>query len=207
MLFINSTLPVNAIDHDNFNHVIAEAELIVADRIGPKVMKLKNGNIIKLFRRKRWLSTAMVTPYAVRFINNAFSLKKLGIQTIRPVNLFHCSENKTHLVEYEPLPGNLLRQRLQQATDNSLFEQTAKFIAELHHKGIYFRSLHFENIVLNDNGLGLIDVADMKIYNSPLPQRLRERNFQHFMRYPQDAKLFQAFGENQFQKLYSEQGN
>jgi tRNA A-37 threonylcarbamoyl transferase component Bud32 len=187
---------------ESFDDLTASAELIVADKAGPKVMQLDNGNMIKLFRRKRLISSALFAPYAVRFCNNAFRLKELHIPTITPVEIHHCQQRQMHLVEYEPLPGELLRGRLQTGKDNALFVKTAKFIAELHNKGVYFRSLHFENIVYHDGRLGLIDIADMKIYRKPLGKSLQQRNFQHFMRYPADAELINNFGFQQFETAY-----
>ncbi|MCW8964080.1 MAG: hypothetical protein OQL16_09800, partial [Gammaproteobacteria bacterium] len=153
-MFLKSILPIQTITAEVFDQRIASAELIVADRIGPKVMHLDNGNIIKLFRRKRAISSALFAPYAVRFSNNAFRLKELDIPTITPIGIQHCPQRKTHIVEYQPLPGELLRGLLQKDGSEALFQQTAEFIAELHNKGIYFRSLHFENIVYHDGRLG-----------------------------------------------------
>ena len=201
-MWLQSKLPIQPITAEAFDLYVAEAELIVADLMGPKVMRLGNGNIIKLFRRKRWLSSAMFAPYAVRFVNNAFKLKTLGIPTITPIALSHCSQRQIHVVEYQPLPGELLRSQLKASHDGELFKLTAQFIAKLHLKGIYFRSLHFENIVLHKGKLGLIDIADMKIYNQPLSEPLRQRNFQHFMRYPADAELINGFGISKFEALY-----
>lgn len=203
MFTLHSQLPVQTIHQDDYDNMLDKAELIVADRIAPKVMQLENGNFIKLFRRKRWLSTAMFAPYAVRFANNAIQLKALDIPCITPVKILHCVQAQTHIVEYEPLPGRLLRGELAQSQDEALFTTTAVFIATLHNRGIYFRSLHFENVVVTEHGLGLIDVADMKIHNTSLPRRLRIRNFQHFMRYPQDAALIQGFGEEKFHDIYT----
>jgi len=201
-MFLKSILPVQTITAEVFDQRVTSAELIVADQIGPKVMGLDNGNIIKLFRRKRVISSAMFAPYAVRFINNAFRLKELDIPTITPLEIQHCPQRKTHIVEYQPLPGELLRGQLQKDNNKSLFQQTAEFIAELHNKGIYFRSLHFENVVYHDGRLGLIDIADMKIYRKPLSESLRQRNFQHFLRYPADAELINHYGQDKFKIIY-----
>ena len=201
-MILKSVLPVRSITDKSFAELTGAAKLIVADSHGPKVMQLDNGNIIKLFRRKRVISSAMFAPYAVRFGNNALRLKELGIPTITPVSLLYCKQQAMHIVEYEPLRGDLLRGLLQQDGNKALFELTASFIAKLHHKGIYFRSLHFENIIHHNGQLGLIDVADMKIYRKPLGKALRQRNFRHFMRYPADAQLIKGYGVQQFEDIY-----
>lgn len=203
-MFLKCNLPVTTISADHLKQLIASAELIVADMSGPKVMKLDNGNMIKLFRRKRLISSAAFAPYAIRFVNNAFRLKELGIPTINPLNIMYCAGTGVHVVEYEPLEGYLLRGLLKQENHENLFAETARFIAKLHRKGIYFRSLHFENIISHHGALGLIDIADMKIYPGPLRVSLRRRNFQHFLRYPMDAELIHRFGRERFQRIYDE---
>jgi hypothetical protein len=201
---LRSKLPIERISPDQFNTIVAPAELIVADLNGPKVLKLPNGNMIKLFRRKRLLSSAMFAPYAVRFVNNAFRLKELGIPTITPVQILHCAELSIHSVEYQPLQGELLRGLLQESGSDDLFARTAQFIAELHKKGVYFRSLHFENVISSQGQLGLIDIADMKIYPGALSASLRKRNFDHFLRYPADAELISRFGRERFESIYTQ---
>jgi len=63
----------------------------------------------------------------------------------------------------------------------------AAFVAKLHNEGIYFRSLHFGNILIIDgDGFGLIDVADMKIKDRSLGIGMRIRNFNHLRRYEID---------------------
>jgi hypothetical protein len=201
---LKSKLPVERISPDQFNALVDPAELIVADLNGPKVLKLANGNMIKLFRRKRLLSSAVFAPYAVRFVNNAFRLRDLGIPTITPVQILHCAELSIHVVEYRPLQGELLRGLLQLPGSDDLFARTARFIAELHNKGVYFRSLHFENVVSSEGQLGLIDIADMKIYPGALSTSLRKRNFEHFLRYPADAELIGRFGRQRFESIYKQ---
>ena len=204
-MLLKSLLPITAISAEKLDQLIASAELIVADLMGPKVMQLDNGNMIKLFRRKRLLSSALFAPYAVRFTNNAYKLKTLDIPTITPVELFYCPQRKIHIIEYQPLDGEMLRGQLKESTDDKLFNLTARFIAELHRKGIYFRSLHFENIIYHEHKLGLIDIADMKIYPRPLSRALRQRNFQHFMRYAADAALINRFGQDKFEAIYQKE--
>ena len=200
---LDDTIPYNKhISESEYNRLVSTSRLIVSDLLGPKVMRHANGNIIKIFRRKRFFSSAMFAPYAIRFINNALRLRALDIPTVTPLSLQYCPANRMHIVEYEPLEGDVLRGILQSDGTDEQFILTARFIAELHHKGVYFRSLHFENIVKHDDRLGLIDIADMKIYRHPLSPSLRQRNFQHFMRYPQDAALIRKFGEEQFHRQY-----
>ena len=54
---------------------------------------------------------------------------------------------------------------------------------------MYFRSLHFGNVVLTpENTLGLIDIADLSCQATPLSQSKRRRNFSHLRRYAEDRQ-------------------
>ena len=71
----------------------------------------------------------------------------------------------------------------------ALVERFGKFLAQLHDKKVYFRSLHLGNVLLMDDGeFALIDIADMRIYPSPLRNALRQRNLRHMQRYPEDRR-------------------
>lgn len=69
-------------------------------------------------------------------------------------------------------------------------------IAELHNKGVYFRSLHLGNVVQDENGqLGLIDISDMVCSSAPLGRLKRSRNFQHLFRYERDVDNLRPYGD------------
>jgi len=54
---------------------------------------------------------------------------------------------------------------------------------------VYFRSLHFGNVVLTpDNTLGLIDIADLRCQKRTLSDSKRLRNFAHLLRYKEDRQ-------------------
>lgn len=68
-----------------------------------------------------------------------------------------------------------------------------RFLGQLHRQGVYFRSLHFGNLVVGDGGVfGLIDVADLEFRAAPLPPSLVVRNLRHLLRYPQDGDRVRA---------------
>ena len=103
-------------------------------------------------------------------------------------------------VTYSPLPGLTLRQALQSLDSSlreSLIERFGRFMAQLHERGVYFRSLHLGNVLLMDDGeFALIDIADLRIFPSALRNALRQRNLRHMQRYPQDRNwLFEAHFE------------
>lgn len=164
------------------------AEVIESDAYGDKVLLLTDGTYLKLFRRKRLLSTALIFPYAQRFEKNSVKLAALNIPSVSIINLFRIHSVKRTAVHYSPLAGTTLR-KMENGIDDAQASKLGKFIRGLHDKGVYFRSLHLGNIVLTpENQLGLIDIADMKFFYRSLSLKLRLRNFQHSARYPNDRE-------------------
>ena len=54
--------------------------------------------------------------------------------------------------------------------------------------------MHLGNVVLTPEGqLGLIDIADMKVYGGSLRKGLRLRNLHHLWRYEQDRRAISIY--------------
>ncbi|WP_323149305.1 toluene tolerance protein [Pseudomonas oryzihabitans] len=163
------------------------AQVLEADAYGEKVLQLPDGTYLKLFRRKRLLTSAALYPYAQRFADNTGRLAHLGIPCPRILAVYRITSIARDAVHYEPLPGQTLRQLMTEDSPE-LRLRLALFIAKLHEQGIYFRSLHLGNIVLTPCGtFGLIDIADLRCLDAPLSRRMRLRNFHHMLRYSQDS--------------------
>ena len=196
------------IDHSRYLELLAGAEVLERDGHGEKVLALADGTLVKIFRRKRWLSTASLIPYARRFVRNTHRLAERGILTVSVVDLAYCPAVARHLVTYRPLPGTTLRQALRDSASQrrTLLAAFAHYIARLHQKGIYFRSLHFGNVIVPPDGgeLGLIDVADMSVQGRPLTPRRRVRNFSHILRYREDRLALRESGWPEFLDNYLE---
>ena len=192
-------IPVQNLLPEGFNQLCADAHVIEADGLGPKVLRLADGRFLKVFRPRRWYTSGSFNPYSERFASNAEQLRTLGIPTPQILGLYRLPDASS-AVSYSPLPGLTLRQALQ-SLDNSLreslIERFGQFMAQLHERGVYFRSLHLGNVLLMDDGeFGLIDIADLRIFPSPLRNALRQRNLRHMQRYPQDrAWLFETHFE------------
>ncbi|MEA3545590.1 MAG: toluene tolerance protein, partial [Thermodesulfobacteriota bacterium] len=164
--------------------LIQSCKVLEKDGHGEKVLLADNGQIIKIFRRKRLLSSALFFPYVRRFASNAKRLQRLDIHTITVLKFAHCCQPKRDLVWYEPIAGETLRNYCQLEKSELIIETLARFVAELHQKGILFRSLHWGNIIVAvDLSLGLIDIADIRFYRQSLSPTLRQRNFSHLLRY------------------------
>ncbi|MDP3283227.1 MAG: hypothetical protein Q8M56_02235 [Desulfobacterales bacterium] len=164
------------------------AEILASDSFGEKVLRLKDGSIIKLFRTKRIISSALFYPYALRFIKNAAKLQDIGIRTVTIIDSYKIPAIKRTAVHYMELEGETLRNHIMHHSLNcDIAKKLAAFIARLHNEGVYFRSVHFGNLLITpDNSFGLIDIADMKIKSRSLNIGRRIRNFHHLTRYEID---------------------
>ena len=192
-------MPVQSLKPESFEQLSSNAQVIEADGLGPKVLRLEDGRFLKVFRPRRWYTSGSFNPYSERFASNSEQLRTLGIPAPQVLNLYALADGSSAVV-YTPLPGLTLRQALQSLDSSlreSLIERFGRFVAVLHERGVYFRSLHLGNVLLMDDGeFGLIDVADLRIYPSPLRNALRQRNLNHMQRYPQDRSwLFETHFE------------
>ncbi|BFO06464.1 Uncharacterised protein [Pseudomonas putida] len=180
----------------DFDQLTLGAKVLEADSYGAKVYLLGNGNILKIFRRKRLISSALLRPYSQRFVENAARLTQLGIPTLQVISHHKLELPGRTAVLYRPLPGETLLQlsRKPGFSWDALMPQLIELIRHLHRSGIYFRSLHLGNVVMTpDQRLGLIDVADMRFLRAPLSARMVRRNVQHMARYIEREKLANQF--------------
>lgn len=188
---------------DQYRSLRADAEVIEADGHGEKVLRLADGTFLKLFRRKRLISSALLYPYAKRFADNIEALKHRGIACPSVIGVYRVATIHRDLVHYRPLLGRTLRQINDPTERSELRARFGAFVAELHNKGVYFRSLHLGNVVLGENGLlGLIDIADLNAGTSTLSKRKRMRNFRHILRYPEDRHWLINDGDRAFFDSY-----
>jgi len=197
-----STMHAHRLCQRDLQQLTHNALVLEADSLGPKVLRLEDGQFLKIFRRKRWLTSALLRPYSRRFINNAKRLQSLGIATLNARTLYELPDKSISAVLYTPLPGTSLAQLAEQPDFSwvPILPELIRFVRELHRKGIYFRSLHLGNIVLTPQGsLGLIDIADMRFLGRPLPKHLIRRNLAHFNRYLQQEGQQDTFP---FSQLY-----
>lgn len=189
-----------------FAQLQADAEILEQDAHGIKVLRLPGGDMLKLFRVKRPISSARVYSHARSFCRNAERLQALGVPTVAIKQLFHFADGIHSAVRYQPLPGTTLRQlALAGRLDRALLRQMAAFVARLHGHGVLFRSLHFGNIVQTPTGaLGLIDIADLSIQPFALSCAARLRNFRHLCRLAPDRLAFGQPGWQLFLDIYRE---
>ena len=185
---------MKSLDNEQYLKMRAGADVTAADEHGDKVLLLKDGTYLKLFRVKRLFTSARLFPYWRRFEKNAEALHALGVPTLKVIESIRLPEIDRTAVHYEPLPGNILREVPD--FDARLVSRLGAFIKELHDKGVYLRSMHLGNVVLTpEDELGLIDIADMKVYGGALRKGLRLRNLHHLWRYEQDRRAISPYQE------------
>lgn len=177
------------VSREDFLALTSGAQVIEADSFGEKMLLLPDGSLLKLFRRKRLISSAAWYPYARRFVDNAGALDRLGIPVPRVIAALRVPPVQRDAVRYWPLAGTSLRKLVQRGleagSEHRLKRLFSGFVIHLHSLGIYFRSLHLGNVILMpDERLGLIDFADLRIYRRPLPTFMRRRNIRRMLEIP-----------------------
>lgn len=184
------------------------AEVLSSDDHGPKVLSLADGRCLKLFRRKRLLSSATLRPYAARFAGAAARLAARGVPTVEVESLHRVPSIRRDAVVYRFLAGTPLREAVAQAGEDNnavvaLLAQHAVFLAGLHARGVYFRSIHFNNVVvLPGGGLGLIDISEARFRPRTLSPEMRARNFRPMLSYAEDRAALEAIGVADFLAHY-----
>ena len=196
--------PTELLSADALDSMLTGGEVLEQDERGYKVVRLRTGDILKIFRVRRKISGARIYTHARRFFRNAERLHQRGVNTVTCKRLYHFSSSDDTAVLYSPLAGYTVRKLL----DGNLLNQDmasalGAFIARLHQSGIHFRSLHMGNIlVMPDGQYGLIDISDMSIYPWPLFCNTRVRNFRHLCRYPDDISRLGKLSWESLQQGY-----
>src|SRR5688572_33380700 len=93
-----------------FEALTAGAATLSADEHGPKVLLTSGGRVIKMFRRKRLLSSTLLVPYARRFERASQRLASLDIPAVRVERLARVPSIRRDIVIYPHMPGVSLRE-------------------------------------------------------------------------------------------------
>jgi len=194
------------LDQDSYKNMVAGAIVISRDLHGDKVLKLPDGPMVKLFRLKRRFSSAIIWPYAKRFERGARRLREISIPSVQVIETFRVRSMGRDVVVYHPLEGKTLREALNYSDNKeALLKPFSAFFARLHDRGIYFRAIHFGNVIVLPNGkFGLIDLSELRISQSSLSVRNRVRNFKPIFRYKEDRTAILDFGLDLFLDSYIE---
>lgn len=188
--------------------MIAEPFMLTPQFAG--VRRTVDGRLAKVFRTpKHWFSSDRLWPYASRFVRAARGLHERGIATVRIIERLRVAPGRD-VVIYQPLPGVDLRRALSSDADkaNQWLPPFAAFCAELHRKGIFFRSLHLGNVLHCDDGrFGLIDLVSTSFSRRPLSPTRRARNFRVMFSYTVDRGIIKRFGVDSFVQAYLSEAN
>lgn len=192
------------LERAQFERLLRNSSVLRANAHGAKVLRMADGRIIKIFRPKSWLSLNPIYSQASRYAHAVDKLQRLGIRTVSDLEVYNVMQLNRHLVLYQPLAGEELRSSLHDPAHGLvLLHLLPRFFALLHQKGVYFRGLHFGNIVLSPGQhLGLIDVDSARFRRTSLSPGLRARNLRHALAYKEDRDALVAFGIQKFLELY-----
>jgi hypothetical protein len=164
--------------------LLSDSVILEKDSHGPKVYRLSGTRILKLFRVRRLFSSNLWSPYSKRFARNSEHLLRLSIRSVTCIEQGKIPHLERQYVIYDMLPGVPVR-----ACETIDPIKLGWFFANLHHRGLYFRSCHLGNMLLLESGeIGLIDVADLTFRRRPLTENERRRNFRHLLRVRSDKE-------------------
>jgi len=179
------------------------AKVLSADQHGDKVLLTPDGRVIKLFRRKRWLSSTLWNPYAQRFARASRRLREIGVPAVQVEGVYRIPNIRRHAVVYPLLAGETLRDAVADPDRCAeLVLGLAEFLARLHSLGVYFRAIHFGNVLVQPNGsFALIDVSEVQ-FRRRFGPGWRARNFKPLVSYSEDAAAIQSAGADRFVRTY-----
>lgn len=204
-------LNVEVISADQFQAICHNASTKVIkygrDLNQPKIFETTDATIIKLFYpKRRRFSSDKFKPYAVRFCNNIKNLAAHGLIVPTLIKTQFCAEKKIYLVHYNKLPGTDVRSY---AKENiAVIDEVAKLIAKLHTKGIFFRSIHLENLLHQQDGqIALLDIVDVRFHRRALSLHTRYRNIKHMFQDENDKALWRQYGVERLLHAYFQQVN
>lgn len=187
----------------DYTDILAQSQVLFSGKRGPRLLATQDDHIIKLFPQRKWLSSNRLRPYAKRFVHNASRLAQLGIASIQTKRFGKILGTTTHFVEYQKIPGQDIREQLQNGAAISLLNEIAQFVGKLHQQGVFFRGIHLGNILQQSDGrFALIDITNMSFKSKALPLRYRQRNLLHLLRYQEDKAIFDAYGIMRFLAYY-----
>lgn len=193
-----------SISKQQYDALIDVAQLIHSERGFPMVYLTPDNYVIKLFYKRRWTSSSRLRPMAKRFELNARALRERDIGTVAVNQVFRCRSVGLDIVTYPFVAGSTVRDLNRETNDfGTMFLRFAEFIAELHLKGVYFKGLHFGNVLwTTERRFALIDVAHMTLRGRPLGISERVKNINNIGRYNADVESIRRIGRHRFLSAY-----
>jgi len=171
----------------------------------PAVVIHPDDTVTKIWARKKgFFSTNTISPYHKRFVNNAKELNRRGIVVPEILNQAKLELSHVRIVTYRSLPGKSIRELLEEDPTQVDIPSLAKYIYQLHDKGILFGGMHLGNIIQlpDDHCYGLIDFTDVHFQSKALSIKQRASNLSVPLRYPKDIARIQKAGHPDLQTCY-----
>lgn len=171
------------------------------------IIRLRDGRFAKVFRRPRGLfSKLRWHSSGTRFVKAAAELARRMVATVQVEEFHRVGPERREVVIYRPVDGEVLREVLRRGEDvEGLVIGFARFLAELHARGIHPRSMHWGNVlVLATGGYGLIDVTATRFRRRPVHMRARARDFRPVLAYSLEREVVLRFGVRRFVEMYLE---
>ncbi len=180
---------------------IKKHQVICGTEERPALMLTPDNQIVKAFYRRKRFSRSTFLPQAKRFVANCRKLLERNVRGPVAREVIYCPDIPVHMVVYERLEGQDLRE-LCAETDSDCLDILPDYLASLHSKGIYFRAIHLGNVLFGADDLAIIDVSDLRAYNSPLGIFQRARNLAHLLNTKDDKSYFVSYGVSRFVQRY-----
>lgn len=161
------------------------------------IMQTPDNQIIKHIYHRKGLSSSKFKPYALRFVKNSRVMLQRGFIVPTVKHVFRFNESNCDVLIYDFLEGKCLRE-----CDQTVLVKIPEFIKKLHSDGIYFRDLHFGNIIVHHDQFAIVDLASANIKKRPLSTRERARNLAHLFNDFDDKKILASYGKELFLTQY-----
>jgi len=199
---------MDIIPTEELKELTESCKLLDGSREAPGIMLDTDDNILKFFYpRDRIFTIKKFLPAASSFAANAGKLNKRGINTVSINGVMHCKDPKCYIVSYKKLPGEDFR-HLYANRGRSALEPLPAFIAHLHDKGVFFRSIHLGNLLWQpDNRIALLDIQGTHFSLFKLDPIRRARNLSHLLNTKEDRYPYLAYGEGKFMEDYLHHAN
>ena len=203
-LFIQEKIYIQITKYE-YSDLLEKNEVLERDPWGVKVLETPDKKILKIFRLKRLFSSAYFYPYALRFKHNAAFLEKKGVKTVDVENIVYCMGVQRHVLSYKKVMGQPVSSAIEKSQDSkALLKKLISFVTSLHSKGIYFRSLHLGNIIMEPDGtFVLIDISDMRFFPHKLTINQRIRNWKHVLKNEFEREIIADYGWDDFINEYA----
>ena len=177
------------------------AKLVKRTRTKIRLLLSQDNNIIKHIYKRKLLSSSTIWPYITRFIKNAKYLKSKNISVPNVHAAYFYPTLNCYILIYDYVEQPTLH-NIAKNDDFSFFPKLAKFITELHAMGVFFKDIHLDNIIMNDNEFTLLDLESLQYQRRPLTLRQRARNLAHLFNRKEDILFYQKFGWSNFLDHY-----